>query len=165
MRKQGAGDRAGGDDSGRRRRRTGDRGAAGDVLGRNGDVSTEVYSEDLLRRLAPQVLGMLVRRHGQFDLCEDAVQEALLAASEQWPVEGMPDSPKSWLVTVASRRLVDQWRSDQARRRREEAAAAEEPAAVPDTDDTLKMLFLCCHPDLSPASQVALTLRAVGGLA
>jgi RNA polymerase sigma factor (sigma-70 family) len=127
-------------------------------------VSTDIYFGDLLRQLAPQVLGVVVRRYGQFDLCEDAVQEALLAASVQWPVEGVPDSPRSWLVTVASRRLVDQWRSDHARRRREDVAAAEEPAEVPDTDDTLEMLFLCCHPDLSGASQVALTLRAVGGL-
>jgi RNA polymerase sigma factor (sigma-70 family) len=130
-------------------------------------VTAAVYSEDLLRQLAPQVLGMLVRRHGQFDACEDAVQEALLAASVQWPADGMPDKPKSWLVTVASRRLVDQWRSDQARRRREEVAQAQELAEAPETadqDDTLKMLFLCCHPDLTTASQVALTLRAVGGL-
>jgi RNA polymerase sigma factor (sigma-70 family) len=123
-------------------------------------------TEDLLRELAPQVLGALVRRHGQFDACEDAVQEALLAASQQWPVEGMPASPRSWLITVASRRLTDQWRSDQARRRREVAAATQDvpPVAASDQDDTLKLLFLCCHPDLSPASQVALTLRAVGGL-
>jgi RNA polymerase sigma factor (sigma-70 family) len=130
-------------------------------------VTAAVYSEDLLRQLAPQVLGTLVRRHGQFDACEDAVQEALLAASVQWPADGMPDNPKSWLVTVASRRLVDQWRSDQARRRREEVAQAQELAEAPETadqDDTLKMLFLCCHPDLTTASQVALTLRAVGGL-
>jgi RNA polymerase sigma factor (sigma-70 family) len=123
-----------------------------------------VYSGDLLRQLAPQVLGMLVRRHGQFDACEDAVQEALLAAATQWPDEGVPDSPRAWLVTVASRRLVDEWRSEQARRKREEAAQDFTEPDVPDQDDTLKMLFLCCHPDLTPASQVALTLRAVGGL-
>jgi RNA polymerase sigma factor (sigma-70 family) len=110
---------------------------------------------------------VLVRRYGQFDACEDAVQEALLAASMQWRDEGMPDSPKSWLITVASRRLADQWRSEQARRKREAVAAAQEPTIAADTsdqDDTLKLLFLCCHPDLSPPSQVALTLRAVGGL-
>ncbi|ONI70841.1 RNA polymerase subunit sigma-24 [Actinosynnema sp. ALI-1.44] len=122
---------------------------------------------DLLRQLAPQVLGVLVRRYGQFDACEDAVQEALLAASVQWRADGLPDSPKSWLITVASRRLTDQWRSEEARRRRETLAAAQEPATAAeagDRDDTLELLFLCCHPDLSPSSQVALTLRAVGGL-
>ncbi|GGS42529.1 RNA polymerase sigma factor [Actinokineospora fastidiosa] len=117
-----------------------------------------------LRALAPQVLGTLVRRHGQFDACEDAVQEALLAAVTQWP-SGMPDDPRAWLLTVATRRLTDMWRSESARRRREEADALRtvpsEPSAV---DDTLRLLFLCCHPDLSPSSQVALTLRAVGGL-
>nr|WP_202890287.1 DUF6596 domain-containing protein [Actinopolymorpha rutila] len=135
--------------------------------------------EDLLRDLAPQVLAVLVRRHGQFDACEDAVQEALIAAAVQWPADGLPDSPRSWLVTVASRRLVDEWRSDSARVRREEAVAslapfepveAADPAdsagqALPaDHDDTLTLLFLCCHPALSAPSQLALTLRAVGGL-
>jgi RNA polymerase sigma factor (sigma-70 family) len=123
-------------------------------------------TEDLLRELAPQVLGALVRRYGQFDACEDAVQEALLAASQQWP-DDMPDDPRGWLYTVASRRLIDEWRSESARRRREEAAALEEPpdpAAPVDQDDSLTLLFLCCHPSLSPASQLALTLRAVGGL-
>ncbi|RFU39568.1 sigma-70 family RNA polymerase sigma factor [Actinomadura logoneensis] len=125
--------------------------------------------EDLLRELAPQVLGTLVRRHGQFEGCEDAVQEAVLAATVQWPEEGVPDSPRGWLVTVASRRLIDQMRSDHARREREAALAAEqaaEPARedVPGTDDTLILLFLCCHPTLTAASQTALTLRAVGGL-
>jgi RNA polymerase sigma factor (sigma-70 family) len=108
-----------------------------------------------------------VRRHGQFDACEDAVQEALLAASVQWRDEGLPENPKSWLITVATRRLTDQWRSEQARRKREAVAFAQEPSVAADTsdqDDTLKLLFLCCHPDLSPPSQVALTLRAVGGL-
>ncbi|WIV52739.1 RNA polymerase sigma factor [Amycolatopsis nalaikhensis] len=122
---------------------------------------------ELLRPLVPRVLGALVRRYGQFDACEDAVQEALLAASEQWPVQGVPDQPLNWLVTVATRRLTDHWRSESARRRREESVAAREPAepvAVPDEDDTLKLLFLCCHPAVSPPSQVALTLRAVGGL-
>ncbi|MBD3141593.1 RNA polymerase sigma factor [Microbispora bryophytorum] len=122
--------------------------------------------EDLLRELTPQVLGALVRRHGQFEGCEDAVQEAVLAAAVQWPVEGVPDNPRGWLSTVASRRLIDQMRSDHARRERESATAAVEamPQDVPDTDDTLVLLFLCCHPTLTAASQVALTLRAVGGL-
>jgi RNA polymerase sigma factor (sigma-70 family) len=122
--------------------------------------------EDLLRELAPQVLGTLVRRHGQFDACEDAVQEALLAAALQWPVDGVPDRPRSWLLTVAGRSLVDQWRSESARRRREETAALDPAGHAPatDQDDTLVLLFLCCHPALSPSSQLALTLRAVGGL-
>jgi RNA polymerase sigma factor (sigma-70 family) len=130
--------------------------------------------EGLLRELAPQVLGILVRRHGQFDLCEDAVQEALLAAAVQWPAEGIPERPRGWLVTVASRRMTDQIRGESARRRREEAVATASPADelvapaadadAPAADDTLTLLFLCCHPALSPPSQVALTLRAVGGL-
>lgn len=123
--------------------------------------------EDLLRELAPQVLGGLVRRHGAFDDTEDAVQEALVAAARTWPEEGVPDNPRGWLMTVANRRLVDTWRSESARRRREEAVVALEPRAVPeahDRDDTLTLLFLCCHPSLSVASQLALTLRAVGGL-
>ncbi|MGG2464206.1 RNA polymerase sigma factor [Streptomyces sp. RGM 3693] len=121
--------------------------------------------EDLLRELAPQVLGTLVRRHGQFEGCEDAVQEAVLAATVQWPAEGVPNNPRGWLVTVASRRLIDQLRSDHARREREWATATEVvPEDVPDTDDTLVLLFLCCHPTLTAASQTALTLRAVGGL-
>jgi RNA polymerase sigma factor (sigma-70 family) len=123
--------------------------------------------EDLLRELTPQVLGALVRRHGHFDACEDAVQEALLAAATQWPADGLPDNPRGWLIAVANRRLVDQFRSESARRRREDATAAAEPAdALPvgARDDTLTLLFLCCHPELSAPSQVALTLRAVGGL-
>jgi RNA polymerase sigma factor (sigma-70 family) len=137
-------------------------------------VTTHAGVEDLLRRLAPQVLGALVRRYGHFDLCEDAVQEALLDAAVQWPVEGVPENPRGWLITVASRRLTDEVRSDQARRRREATAAALVPAEElrapapgdePEEDDTLTLLFLCCHPALSPASQLALTLRAVGGLA
>jgi RNA polymerase sigma factor (sigma-70 family) len=120
--------------------------------------------EDLLRELAPQVLGALVRRYGHFDMCEDAVQEALLAAALQWPNEGVPQSPTGWLITVASRRLTDQFRSEQARRVREDAAAAEVPTEPSDQDDTLTLLFMCCHPALSPPSQLALTLRAVGGL-
>ncbi|MFH8383442.1 RNA polymerase sigma factor [Kitasatospora sp. NPDC018058] len=122
--------------------------------------------EGLLRELTPQVLGTLVRRYGRFEGCEDAVQEAVLAATVQWPDEGVPENPRGWLVTVASRRLVDRIRSDHARRERESANAAAEvvPEDVPDTDDTLLLLFLCCHPALTPASQTALTLRAVGGL-
>ncbi|MGB3437963.1 MAG: DUF6596 domain-containing protein [Actinophytocola sp.] len=123
--------------------------------------------ENLLRGLAPRVLGTLVRRHGQFDACEDAVQEALLAASVQWPEQGIPAEPSGWLVTVAGRRLTDQWRSEAARRQRELAVSVE-PAQADDlnrhVDDTLRLLFLCCHPELSAPSQVALTLRAVGGL-
>jgi RNA polymerase sigma factor (sigma-70 family) len=135
-------------------------------------VSARGGVEDLLRPLAPQVLGALVRRHGQFDACEDAVQEALIAAAAQWPQEGVPDSPRGWLLAVAERRLIDEWRSEHARRRREEALApAGEPqASAPSegdsaaADDTLALLFLCCHPALTPPSQIALTLRAVGGL-
>ncbi|MFF0658084.1 RNA polymerase sigma factor [Micromonospora tulbaghiae] len=130
--------------------------------------------EDLLRTLAPQVLGVLVRRHGQFYACEDAVQEALLAAAVQWPQQGLPDHPRSWLVTVATRRLTDEWRSEHARREREVAVAVRQPAYAavappadeepPSGDDTLRLLFLCCHPALPVSGQVALTLRAVGGL-
>jgi RNA polymerase sigma factor (sigma-70 family) len=131
--------------------------------------------EELLRVLAPRVLGALVRRYGQFDSCEDAVQEALLAAAVQWPDQGVPDSPQAWLTTVAARRLADQWRSEQARRQREVNVAAQAPTDTvtapgpgdeqpPNHDDTLTLLFLCCHPALSEASQLALTLRAVGGL-
>jgi len=135
-----------------------------------------VVVEDLLRQFAPQVLGSLVRRYGHFDLAEDAVQEALLAAALQWPEQGIPENPRGWLITVAVRRLTDELRSDEARRRREERAAAELPREhvkpPPDgeqipagEDDTLTLFFLCAHPALSPASQLALTLRAVGGLA
>src|SRR5439155_15267961 len=121
---------------------------------------------------APQVLGALVRRFGHFDTAEDAVQEALLAASVQWAEQGRPDNPAAWLSTVASRRMIDQLRGDEARRRREEAqlsaaglAARERYVVlVPAEDDTLALLFLCCHPALSSSSQLALTLRAVGGL-
>jgi RNA polymerase sigma factor (sigma-70 family) len=139
-------------------------------------VNAEQRIEDLLREFAPQVLGTLVRRYGQFDACEDAVQEALLAAALSWPAAGVPDQPRSWLLTVAGRSLVDGWRSESARRRREKAVAALEPVGREpalhqsaghrsgDQDDTLVLLFLCCHPALSPPSQLALTLRAVGGL-
>jgi RNA polymerase sigma factor (sigma-70 family) len=129
-------------------------------------VSGDGRVEDLLRQCAPQVLGALVRRYGQFEACEDAVQEALLAAALQWPGDGVPDNPQAWLLTVATRRLTDQWRSESARRQREVSQAALAPVGgdIPDRDDTLTLLFLCCHPALSAASQVALTLRAVGGL-
>jgi RNA polymerase sigma factor (sigma-70 family) len=140
-------------------------------------VRTDRATEDLLRELAPQVLGVLVRRHGQFEECEDAVQEAVLAAAVRWPENGegeaggMPASPRGWLITAASRRLIDQIRSDHARRAREATAVEQAPELrgdaaddTPDTDDTLVLLYLCCHPALTPASQMALTLRAVGGL-
>ncbi|HLU71454.1 MAG TPA: DUF6596 domain-containing protein [Nonomuraea sp.] len=122
-------------------------------------------TEILLRELAPQVLGALVRRYGHFDTAEDAVQEALLAAALRWPEEGVPDNPRGWLVTVAARRLTDLLRAEQARRRREDTVARwRVPEPVRSGDDTLVLLFLCCHPSLPPASQIALTLRAVGGL-
>ncbi|WIY04911.1 sigma factor-like helix-turn-helix DNA-binding protein [Amycolatopsis mongoliensis] len=125
---------------------------------------TEV--ESLLRELAPQVLVALVRHYGGFDTCEDAVQEALLAASQQWPASGIPDHPKGWLITTASRRRIEQFRSETARQRREQAVALAEPADPEPVavDDTLTLLLLCCHPSLTRPSQVALTLRAVGGL-
>jgi RNA polymerase sigma factor (sigma-70 family) len=130
-------------------------------------VTTAAPIEDLLRELAPQVLGALVRRHGDFDVSEDATQEALLAAAIQWPTEGLPRNPKGWLITVASRRRTEMWRSESARRRREETAASlavADPGPSAEVDDSLTLLLLCCHPSLTPVSQVALTLRAVGGL-
>jgi len=126
-----------------------------------------VEVEGLLRDLAPQVLGILVRRHTDFDACEDAVQEALLAAASAWPENGIPDNPPGWLVRVASRRLIEHWRNDAARRRREDVAFALDEHEVdpgPTADDSLALIYLCCHPALTPPSQVALTLRAVGGL-
>jgi RNA polymerase sigma factor (sigma-70 family) len=125
-----------------------------------------VELEGLLRELAPQALGALVRRYGDFETCEDAVQEALLAAAAQWPDEGVPENPRGWLITVAARRAIEIWRNESARRRREETVVLSEPDSpdVPATDDTLTLLMLCCHPSLTPPSQVALTLRAVGGL-
>ena len=114
---------------------------------------------------------MVARKYRDFDTAEDAVQEALLAAALEWPERGVPDSPEAWLVTVASRRLINIWRADERRRRREETAGLLEPpvesgadAAPADRDDTLLLLFLCCHPSLTPPSAIALTLRAVGGL-
>jgi RNA polymerase sigma factor (sigma-70 family) len=128
--------------------------------------------ERLLRPLAPEVLGILMRRHGQFDLCEDAVQEAMLSAALQWPETGIPQEPRGWLIAVASRRLIDELRGEAARRRRERVSAEPELApgsaeggpAAPAHDDTLALLFLCCHESLTAPSQIALTLRAVGGL-
>ena len=130
-------------------------------------MSSSTHVERLLRDLAPEVLGALVRHYGDFDTCEDAVQEALLAASMQWPSEGVPANPKGWLITVASRRRIELWRNESARRRREQSAAMLQPPDAPPApavDDTLTLLLLCCHPSLTAASQVALTLRAVGGL-
>jgi RNA polymerase sigma factor (sigma-70 family) len=132
-------------------------------------MTIDSATENLLRDLTPQVLGALVRRYGQFEECEDAVQEAIVAATLAWPTSGTPDNPRGWLITVASRRLIDQIRSDHARKAREITVALEElgPSTEPETaaaDDTLILLYLCCHPALTPASQTALTLRAVGGL-
>ncbi|MBB5918795.1 RNA polymerase sigma factor (sigma-70 family) [Nocardia transvalensis] len=121
----------------------------------------------LLREIAPSVLGIVVRRSGDFDLAEDAVQEAMLAAATQWPRDGLPDNPRAWLVQVAQRRLTDAVRAEISRRNREVAVAVRDvpPADAPSShDDTLTLFLLCCHPALSPASAVALTLRAVGGL-
>jgi RNA polymerase sigma factor (sigma-70 family) len=123
--------------------------------------------EHLLRTEAPQVLGALVRRFGHFDIAEDAVQDALLAAAQQWPTHGIPEHPRGWLIRVGYRRMVDQLRADQLRQRREYQLASQPAPASRDesaADDSLTLLFLCCHPILSPVSQVALTLRAVGGL-
>jgi RNA polymerase sigma factor (sigma-70 family) len=130
--------------------------------------------EGLLRRLAPQVLVAVTRRYGHFDAAEDAVQEALFAAVTQWPRDGRLDDPRAWLITVAARRLTDQLRSERSRRRREDTAhswrlgdewfAPPADQHRPAGDDSLLLLFLCCHPCLTPASQIALTLRAVGGL-
>ena len=129
-------------------------------------------SEHLLRGLAPQVLGAVARRFRDFSSAEDAVQEAMIAAFTQWPQQGVPENPRGWLIQVASRRMTDQMRSEIARRERETAVAAEtesltSPAEIEldmDPDDTLILLFMCCHPALTPSSAIALTLRAVGGL-
>ena len=137
-------------------------------------MSREPHLEGLLRELAPRALAALTRRYGHFDLAEDAVQEALLAAATSWSADEMPDNPAGWLTTVAARRLIDLLRSEQARRRREQAEAVHwQPLAQGspeggqspgERDDSLVLLFLCCHPALTPPAQVALTLRAVGGL-
>ena len=134
--------------------------------------SFEVPLEHLLRELAPKVLGTIVRRFRDFAAAEDAVQEALIAAATQWPREGQPNDPRAWLTQVASRRMADQMRSEAARRHRErevasEVARTQEATAIetsPTEDDTLDLLFMCCHPVLTSASAIALTLRAVGGL-
>jgi RNA polymerase sigma factor (sigma-70 family) len=136
------------------------------------DSSLHHRTEHLLRELAPQVLGAVIRRFHDFADAEDAVQEALLAAATQWPREGLPDNPRGWLIQVACRRMTDQLRTELARRRRETAVAVEleylaplgEMAGQPEKDDTLILLFMCCHPALSQPSAIALTLRAVGGL-
>jgi RNA polymerase sigma factor (sigma-70 family) len=123
--------------------------------------------EGLLRELAPQALGVVVRRHGHFDDAEDAVQEALVAASAAWSADGIPDNPLGWLIRAAARRMTDLYRSDEARRRREDLATSwsrEPPEPGSGRDDTLVLFFLCCHPSLSPPAAVALTLRALGGL-
>jgi RNA polymerase sigma factor (sigma-70 family) len=132
----------------------------------------EIPIEHLLRELAPQVLGVIARRFSNFSSAEDAVQEALLAAFRQWPKEGIPENPRGWLIQVATRRFTDMVRSEIARHQRETANAVEEPAIEPvdeieaemDPEDTLILLFMCCHPALSASSAIALTLRAVGGL-
>jgi RNA polymerase sigma factor (sigma-70 family) len=130
-------------------------------------VTTAPRTEGLLRELAPQVLGAVVRRYGHFADAEDAVQEALLAAAKTWPTDGEPDDPAAWLVRVASRRMADQYRRDDARRRREDLAASwslARPEAGSARDDSLILMFMCCHPALTPATAIPLTLRAVGGL-
>jgi predicted RNA polymerase sigma factor len=130
-------------------------------------VKAERTVEDLLRDLAPRVLNTLAQRHGDFADAEDAVQEALIAATSQWAVDGVPDNPRGWLTAVAARRLTDIWRSDTARHHREAVAAARMPTVaphVPDIDDSLTLLLLCCHPALPPSTAIPLTLRAVGGL-
>jgi RNA polymerase sigma factor (sigma-70 family) len=135
------------------------------------NTSTQTQTEDLLRELAPQVLGAVMRKFRDFTIAEDAVQEALIAAATQWPRDGLPDSPYAWLTRVAYRRMTDMMRNEAARRHREyeftlDPALAPEPSIefAPHKDDTLILLFMCCHPALTPASAIALTLRAVGGL-
>ncbi len=132
----------------------------------------DIRSEHLLRELAPQVLGAVIRRFHDFAAAEDALQEALMAAAIQWPREGVPDNPRGWLIRVAARRMTDYVRSEAARRRRETEAAIQAGYPAPETgieietdhDDTLNLFFMCCHPSLTPSSAIALTLRAVGGL-
>ena len=130
-------------------------------------MTTGPATEGLLRELAPRALGAVVRRYGHFADAEDAVQEALLAAATTWPTDGQPDDPLAWLIRVASRRMADTYRRDDARRRREELAATRSfipPGPVPAHDDTLILMLMCCHPALTAASAIPLTLRAVGGL-
>ena len=132
----------------------------------------DATTEHLLREVAPQVLGAVARRFRDFSSAEDAVQEAMIAAFTQWPQEGVPENARGWLIQVACRRMTDQARSEIARRERETAVAAEAESLAPtleieadmDPDDTLILLFMCCHPAISPSSAIALTLRAVGGL-
>jgi RNA polymerase sigma factor (sigma-70 family) len=132
----------------------------------------DATSEHLLRELAPQVLGAVARRFRDFSSAEDAVQEAMIAAFTRWPGEGIPDNPRGWLIQVATRRMIDQVRSEIARRERETVVASETDIVLPtveiesdmDPDDTLILLFMCCHPALTSSSAIALTLRAVGGL-
>lgn len=136
------------------------------------EIPANAFDEHLLRELAPQVLGAVVRRFRDFPAAEDAVQEALIAAFTQWPRDGVPENPRGWLIRVASRRMTDQVRSEIARRERETAVANDEETVMPtdnfemdmDPDDTLILLFMCCHPALTSSSAIALTLRAVGGL-
>ncbi len=130
-------------------------------------MSGSIEIEGLLREAAPRALAAVVRRFGDFADSEDAVQEALIEAAEQWPARGIPESPTGWLIHVASRRMTDRIRSDEARRLREQEVASLEladPRPVPEGDDALALIFMCCHPELTPASAIALTLRAVGGL-
>jgi RNA polymerase sigma factor (sigma-70 family) len=151
-------------------------------------ASLDPALENLLRDLTPSVVGAVVRRFGDFAAAEDAVQEALLAATTQWPKQGLPDNPRAWLIHVAARRMTDHIRSESARRRREttvvlQSTMDEQVAPAPDEmpfdlgstfgrvgsvepdgDDTLILLFMCCHPALTRSSAIALTLRAVGGL-
>jgi RNA polymerase sigma factor (sigma-70 family) len=130
---------------------------------------TTVVGPNLLRDLTPRAVAALVRHYGHLEDCEDAVQEALAAATTQWPVDGVPDNPRGWLITVASRRLIEQWRRDSARERREQRivrfpAPAPTVEVNPDLDDSLPLLLMCCHPGLARPARVSLTLRAVGGL-
>jgi RNA polymerase sigma factor (sigma-70 family) len=142
-------------------------------------ASLDSTAENLLRELAPQVLGAVIRRFGDFSAAEDAVQEALLAAAVQWPAQGVPNNPRGWLIHVAARRMTDNLRAELARRRREAIVVMQAPPDAPspapletsfggadsaDQDDTLILLFMCCHPSLTRPSAIALTLRAVGGL-
>src|ERR1700730_14458710 len=132
-----------------------------------GRMTTGETTEALLRELAPQVLGALIRRYGDFADAEDAVQEALIAATATWPAEGDPENPRAWLLRVAPRRMADQYRRDEARRRREDVAASWSVAPadpLSGRDDTLILMFMCCSPALTPASAIPLALRAVGGL-